>query len=42
MRKRGFWTRAGLRVFAKEFYDAKLLSEEGWNKLSDISNKSRL
>jgi len=29
LRKRGIWTRARARVFAKELYDAKLLSEEG-------------
>ena len=24
----------GIRVFAKELYDAKLLSEEGWKKVA--------
>jgi hypothetical protein len=27
------------KVFAKELYDAKLLSEEGWEKVSGISSK---
>jgi len=27
------------KVFAKELYDAKLLSEEGWRKVSAISSK---
>jgi len=27
------------KVFAKELYDAKLLSEEGWEKVSAISVK---
>ena len=27
------------KVFAKELYDAKLLSEEGWEKVSVISSK---
>jgi hypothetical protein len=27
------------KIFAKELYDAKLLSEEGWERVSDISSK---
>ena len=27
------------RVFAKELYEAKLLSQEGWERVSDISSK---
>jgi hypothetical protein len=27
------------KVFAKELYDAKLLSEEGWERVSGISRK---
>ena len=27
------------KVFAKELYDAKLLSEEGWERVSGISSK---
>ena len=27
------------KVFAKELYEAKLLSEEGWEKVSAISSK---
>jgi len=30
LRKRGYRTRAGPRIFAQELYDAKLLSEGGW------------
>ena len=33
MRIQGYWTRAVARVFAKELYDAKLLSEEGWKRV---------
>jgi len=29
------------RVFAKELYDAKLLSEEGWNNIDKISGQVR-
>jgi len=36
LRKRGIWTRAGAKVFAKELYDAKLLSEEGWKAIEEI------
>ena len=27
------------KIFAKELYDAKLLSEEGWERVSGISSK---
>ena len=40
MRKRGYRTRAGARVFAKELYDAEMLTEEGWKRV-EITNSPK-
>ena len=42
MRKRGYRTRAGARVFAKELYEVRLLSEEGWKRVEASDSPKEL